>query len=52
MSSDFDIYVDRYSKTYHVTPEEAKKHILVQGVKEYYEEREGGKKNENTEIYC
>ena len=37
MNKDFELYVERYSKTYHVTPEEAKEHKLVQGVKEYYE---------------
>ena len=37
MNTDFEIYVEKYSKAYHLTPEEAKEHKLVQEVKEYYE---------------
>ncbi len=37
--SDFEEYVEKYCRTYNVTPEEAKKHKLVQNVKEYYENK-------------
>ena len=36
VKDDFDIYVERYSKCYHITPEEALKHKLVQDVRTYY----------------
>lgn len=36
--SDIEEYVDRYSKSRNITPEEAETHKLVQEVKTYYEE--------------
>ena len=39
----FDLYVKRYCESYHVSPEEAIKHQMVQIVLEYYKkEIEGG----------
>lgn len=35
---DFEAYVERYCKSYGLTPEEAKEHKLVQEVRAYYEE--------------
>ena len=35
---DFKEYLERYSTKHKVTPEEAKRHKLVQEVKKYYEE--------------
>lgn len=37
--SDFEQYVEKYCKTYRISPEEAKKHKIVQNVKEYYKNR-------------
>ena len=34
----FEGYLDRYSRTYRITPEEAEQHAMVEEVKEYYEE--------------
>ena len=38
MVTDFDIYLERYCEMYHVTPEQAKEHVLVKEVKKMYEE--------------
>ncbi len=40
--NDFDIYLNKYCTSYHLSPEEAIKHRLVQEVKAYYEEKKGG----------
>lgn len=37
----FNEYVEKYCRTYNLTPEEAKRHRLVQEVKKSYEEEEG-----------
>lgn len=39
---DFEMYLEKYCKTYRCTSEEAKKHLLVQEVKSYYEEQYKG----------
>ena len=36
----YEIYLERYCKTYHITPEEAEQHVIVKDVKAYYEENE------------
>ena len=38
--SDYEIYLEKYCKTYGVTKADAEKHYLVQAVKHYYEEEE------------
>lgn len=35
--SDFEEYVQRYAKFYHISIEEAKTHAIVQEVKRHYE---------------
>lgn len=40
IKNDFEEYVEKYSRSYHVTPEEAKQHKVVQEVKKHYEGRE------------
>lgn len=42
--NDIEEYIERYSKSRNITPEEAKTHKLVQEVVKYYEEtqRKGG----------
>lgn len=47
MSADFELYVEKYSKSYQMTPDEAVKHKLVQEVEKYYKEEE---ENANTKI--
>lgn len=37
--SDYERYLERYCKTYHISPEEAEKHLLVREVKAMYEEK-------------
>lgn len=37
--NDFESYLERYCNLYHITPDEAKKHKIVQEVQIYYEER-------------
>ena len=39
MSTDFDIYVEKYSTKHKITTEEAKQHKLVKEVKEYYDKK-------------
>ena len=39
---EFEIYLEKYMRSYKVTREEALKHKLVQYVKEYYESKKGG----------
>lgn len=36
----FDIYLEKYCRKHKLTPEEAKKHKIVQDVKAYYDEQE------------
>lgn len=36
----FKEYLDKYSRTYRITPEEAEQHAMVEEVKEYYEEED------------
>ena len=36
----FKQYLDRFSRTYRITPEEAEQHAIVEEVKEYYEEEQ------------
>lgn len=40
MSKQLTEYIDRFSKCYHITPEEALNHKIVQEVKKYYEEED------------
>lgn len=38
---DFEIYLEKYCVKHGITPEEAKKHRMIQDVKAYYEEKGG-----------
>ena len=38
--SNYELYLERYCKTYGLTPEEAEQHYVVRDVKKYYEESE------------
>ena len=42
MEEDFNLYLEKYCKTYGVPREEAIKHKMVQDVKKYYENLERG----------
>lgn len=37
-TNDFEEYVEKYCRSYHYTPDEAKEHALIKHVKDYYEE--------------
>ena len=39
INEEFREYVDKYSRDYNITPEEAIEHKIVQNVEEYYRER-------------
>lgn len=39
---DFNAYIERYCKSYKLTPDEAKERAEVREVKKYYEETERG----------
>ena len=36
----YEEYLDKYSRTYRITPEEAEQHATVKETKKYYEEEE------------
>lgn len=48
--SDYEVYLEKYCRTYGYPPEVAKEHYLVKEYEKYCKERESGRISEGEEI--